>query len=284
MTIRPRRNLRQIVPLIGVVALSASCSSHPSAPGSPGATPPAATTREVVFPSGGLDLHGYLWEPPGRGPYPVVLYNHGSEKLPGSKPTLGAFFTAQGFVFFVPHRRGQGLSPGQYISDLVAQSPPAQQNQVVVDQLVAQVDDVSAALTYLVGLPEIDRSRVVVAGCSYGGIETVLASERDLAVRASVDFAGAAESWGNPILRTRLTDAVDRARVPIFFLQAMNDYNTAPSRFLSDEMARIGKPYQVKIYPPYGTTVDDAHGGFCTNAPEVWGTDVLAFLRTYIPL
>ena len=284
MTIRPRRNLRRIVPLIGVVALSASCSSHPTAPGAPGATPPAATTREVVFPSGGLDLHGYLWEPPGRGPYPVVLYNHGSEKLPGSKPTLGAFFTAQGFAFFVPHRRGQGLSPGQYISDLVAQSPPAQQNQVVVEQLVAQVDDVAAALAYLLTLPEIDRSRVVVAGCSYGGIETVLASERDLAVRASVDFAGAAESWGNPILRTRLTDAVDRARVPIFFLQAMNDYNTAPSLALSAEMARVGKPYQVKIYPPYGTTVDDGHGGFCTNAPDVWGADVLAFLRTYIPL
>ena len=285
MTIQPQRNLRRIVQLIGVVALSASCSSHPSAPAAPGATPPAAaTTREVVFPSGGLDLHGYLWEPPGRGPYPVVLYNHGSEKLPGSKPTLGAFFTAQGFAFFVPHRRGQGLSPGQYISDLVAQAPPAQQNQVVVDQLVAQVEDVAAALTYLLTLPEIDRSRVVVAGCSYGGIETVLASERDLTVRASVDFAGAAESWGNPILRTRLTDAVDRARVPIFFLQAMNDYNTAPSLALSAEMARVGKPYQVKIYPPYGTTVDDGHGGFCTNAPDVWGADVLAFLRTYIPL
>jgi carboxymethylenebutenolidase len=283
MTIRPRRDLRRIVPLIGLVALSASCGSHSNTPSAPGATPPAATTREVVFPSGGLDLHGYLWEPSGRGPYPAVLYNHGSEKLPGSKPTLGGYFTAQGFAFFVPHRRGQGLSPGQYISDLVAQSPPAQQNQVVVDQLVAQVDDVAAAFAYLLTLPEIDRSRVVVAGCSYGGIETVLASERDLAVRASVDFAGAAESWGNPILRTRLTDAVDRARVPIFFLQAMNDYNTAPSLALSGEMARVGKPYQVKIYPPYGTTVDDGHGGFCTNAPDVWGADVLAFLRTYIP-
>jgi hypothetical protein len=42
--------------------------------------------------------------------------------------------------------------------------------------------------------------------------------------------------------------------VPIFFLQAMNDYNTAPSLLLSAEMARVGKPYQVKIYPPYGTT------------------------------
>jgi carboxymethylenebutenolidase len=268
--------------LLGLAALSASCGSHPSAPSA--ITQGAATPREVAFPSGGLDLHGYLWEPSGHGPFTTVLYNHGSEKLPGSKPVLGAFFTAQGLAFFVPHRRGQGLSPGPYISDIVAQAPPAQQNQVVVDQLVAQVDDVAAALTYLLGLPEIDHSRVVVAGCSYGGIETLLASERDLPVRAAVDFAGAAESWaGNPILQARLVAAADHAHVPIFFLQAMNDYNIAPSVALSEEMGKIGKPYRVKIYPPYGTTVDDGHGGFCTNAPDVWGADVLAFLRAYTP-
>src|SRR5262245_16925843 len=282
MTIHPRWRPRRM--LWGLLALTAACSSHPSAPITVTSPATAPTPREIVFPSGGLDLHGYLWEPSGRGPFPTILYNHGSEKLPGSKPVLGAFFTAQGFVFFVPHRRGQGLSPGPYISDIVAQAPAAQRNQVAVDQLDAQADDVAAALTYLLGLPEVDRARVAVAGCSYGGIETLLASERDLPVRAGVDFAGAAESWaGNPILQTRLTTAVDRARVPIFFLQAMNDYNTTPSVALSGEMARMGKPYQVKIYPPYGTTVDDGHGGFCTNATDVWGGDVLAFLRTYIP-
>ncbi len=280
MIIRPR--WRRLSKLLVLVALSATCGSHASAPGP--VAPSAVTPREVVFPSGGLDLHGYLWEPSGHSALPAVLYNHGSEKLPGSKPVLGSFFTTQGFAFFVPHRRGQGLSPGPYISDIVAQAPPAQQNQVVVDQLVAQTDDVAAALTYVLGLPEIDHSRIVLAGCSYGGIETVLASERDLPVRASVDFAGAAESWaGNPLLQARLTAAVDRAHDPIFFLQATNDYNLAPSLMLSAEMARMGKPYQLKIYPPYGTTVDDGHGGFCTNATDVWGSDVLAFLRTYIP-
>jgi carboxymethylenebutenolidase len=129
-----------------------------------------------------------------------------------------------------------------------------------------------------------DQARLVVAGCSYGGIETLLASAGNLPVRAAVDFAGAAESWaGNQILQALLVAAVDRAQVPIFFLQAMNDYNTAPSLLLSAEMARVGKPYQVKIYPPYGTTVDDGHGGFCTNAADIWGAEVLTFLRTYIP-
>src|SRR5262249_46898634 len=188
---------------LGLQALiAASCGGSSSvSPTSPtGST--TANPREVVFPSAGLTLHGYLWTPSGRGPFPAVLYNHGSAKLPGSEPALGALFTAQGYEFFVPHRRGQGLSPGPYISDVVAQAPPAQQNQVVVDQLVAQADDVAAALTYLTGLPEVDRGRVAVAGCSYGGIETLLTSERSLPLRAAVDFAGADQSWaGNPIPR-----------------------------------------------------------------------------------
>src|SRR5215467_8670352 len=111
MAIRGRRILSGTLWLLALAALSVSCASHPSAPSTnaPAAVP---TPREVVFPSDGLDLHGYLWEPSGPGPFPTILYNHGSEKLPGSKPVLGAFFTNQGFAFFVPHRRGQGLSPG----------------------------------------------------------------------------------------------------------------------------------------------------------------------------
>jgi carboxymethylenebutenolidase len=268
-----------------LIALAAVCTSCGSSVAPMAPTPNSASQpRVVAFASGPFQLEGYLWEPAGPGPFPAVLYNHGSEKDPGSKPVLGAFFTARGYVFFVPHRRGQGLSPGPYISDVVAQAPPQQQNQVVVDRLVAQADDVVAALTFLFGRSEVDRGRIALAGCSYGGIETLLVAERDVPLRSGVDFAGAAESWAdNPILRARLLEAVDQARVPIFFLQAMNDYDITPSLVVSAEMARLGKPYQVKIYPAYGSTPQDGHGGFCTNARDVWGTDVIAFLETSMP-
>src|SRR5215469_7971224 len=82
--------------------------------------------QEVTFQSGKLQLHGFLWKPNGPGPFPAVLWNHGSEKLPGSQPALGNFYTSHYFVFFVPHRRGQGRSPGEYIQDVIAQTPPAQ--------------------------------------------------------------------------------------------------------------------------------------------------------------
>src|SRR5258705_371303 len=65
---------------------------------------------QVSFQSGSLTLGGFLWTPSGAGPFPAVVYNHGSEQLPGSKPAVGQFFSGRGHVLFVPHRRGHGLS------------------------------------------------------------------------------------------------------------------------------------------------------------------------------
>jgi len=74
----------------------------------------AAEPEEVTFPSGKLVLHGFLYRPQGNGPFPAILYNHGSEEKPGTKPALGEFFSSRGYVFFVPHRRGHGRSAYQF--------------------------------------------------------------------------------------------------------------------------------------------------------------------------
>jgi len=68
----------------------------------------------VSFASGDLTLKGLLWKPAGKGPFPAVLYNHGSEPRPqrfAPKATEG--FLKQGYAVFAPCRRGQGLSKGQ---------------------------------------------------------------------------------------------------------------------------------------------------------------------------
>lgn len=65
-------------------------------------------------------LGGLLYMPQGPGPFPALLYNHGS--APGRQndqafEQLGPLFASQGWVFFAPYRRGQGLSAesGRYI-------------------------------------------------------------------------------------------------------------------------------------------------------------------------
>ena len=40
--------------------------------------PASIVPETVVVPSGKLHLKGFLWKPNGRGPFPAVLFNHGS--------------------------------------------------------------------------------------------------------------------------------------------------------------------------------------------------------------
>src|SRR5271154_2239383 len=79
----------------------------------------------VAFPSGEITLHGVLYKPEGTGPFPAVVYNHGSAAGMVSKKAfdaLGPVFASHGWVFFGPYRRGQGLSAsaGPYIGDQIA--------------------------------------------------------------------------------------------------------------------------------------------------------------------
>jgi len=236
--------------------------------------------EEVVFSSGGRQLHGFLWKPEGSGPFRAIVWNHGSEKLPGSQPALANFYTAHSYVFFVPHRRGQGRSPGDYIQDQVAQTPPSERALRVVELQQAEVDDVIAGLNYLRSRTFVDPARIAISGCSYGGIQTLLAGERDLGIKALVPFAPGAMSWGqNQLLQDLLIRAVDRATAPVFLIQAENDYSLDPSHVLSKEANKKHKDFQSKIYPAFGRSHQDGHWGFCSSATDVWGADVLAFLE-----
>jgi carboxymethylenebutenolidase len=65
----------------------------------------------ITFTSGDLTLTGFIWKPEGPGPFPAILWNHGSEKLPSSGGSVATYFYSRGYVFLVPHRRGHGQSP-----------------------------------------------------------------------------------------------------------------------------------------------------------------------------
>lgn len=235
----------------------------------------------VDFASGAQTLHGFIWKPAGAGPFPAILFNHGSEELPGAKDGQAAFYLRRGFVLFVPHRRGQGRSKaaGPYIGtfyDAGAPDAPA-----LTNQLVAQVEDVKAAAAYLAGLPYVDSKRMATVGCSFGGIEALLAAESVPGIVAAVDFAGASyTSANNPPLQERMKQAATHARVPVLFLQAENDQDTTPSRVLAQLMTASGKKNQMHIYPANGTTAEEGHH-FCSGGPNpVWGDEVLAFLHS----
>ena len=76
--------------------------------------------QDVTIQAGEYRLHGCFRTPDGPGPFPVMIFNHGSEKNPApcGPPDLAHFYQEKGFAFFTFQRHGQGASPGEYIMDL----------------------------------------------------------------------------------------------------------------------------------------------------------------------
>ena len=140
------------------------------------------------------------------------------------------------------------------------------------------LDDASAGLAFLHTLRGVDAHRIALVGHSYGASLTLVMAERDDSVRAAVAFSGSTASWAHsPPLRARLVAAVDHAKMPIFLIEAANDFSVEPTKVLSSEMERLHKPYRSRIYPAVGTSAEDGHG-FIDLGVAAWEADVFAFL------
>ena len=75
------------------------------------------TKQVVTFPSGSLRLHGIVFRPEGKGPFPAVVYNHGSYKDPTEAiEILGPVFASRAVSYThldvykrqTPHRARTG--------------------------------------------------------------------------------------------------------------------------------------------------------------------------------
>jgi dienelactone hydrolase len=260
------------------------------------ANQPTATAPEiVVVPSGALQLKALLWLPENGGPFPVVLFNHGSGSsdamhtgpfvITEAAERLGPIFVKHGYAFLYLFRRGQGLSAdqGPFMQDVLqseetARGKEARQHLQFVLMTTDHLDDVLAGLTFLKSLPSIDSHRMAMVGHSFGGQLTLLAAERDSSVRAAITFGAAAASWKNSsAVRERLLAAVRKTNSPIMLVHAANDYSTIPGKIMAEELDKLGRPHLLKIYPPVRKTPDDGHN-FVYTAVGRWENDVFKFL------
>src|SRR6266850_1812362 len=251
--------------------------------------------QTVEVRSGTLTLRALLWRPPGKGPFPAILLNHGSgrsrEELERLGPyeqqanILGPVFARHGYLFLYLFRRGVGLSANQGInavelmnSEFAAHGQDARNTLQLRLLENEEMSDALSGLAFLRALPEVDARDVATIGHSFGGSLTLLLAEREPNLRAVVVFSGAGYSFDrSPELRARLLAAIDHGAAPVFFIHAENDYSLSSGKVLDARREHIGKPHRLKIYPPIGHTVDDGHD-FLHLGVNIWEPDLFAFL------
>jgi dipeptidyl aminopeptidase/acylaminoacyl peptidase len=107
--------------------------------------------EELTFESAGLELKGYFYQPPGEGPFPCLITNHGSTIAQGTtdvcRPGVAALLMSWGIASFLPHRRGYGNSPGiPWREQVAAEFGTDEYDERLAARLDDESDDVVAAL------------------------------------------------------------------------------------------------------------------------------------------
>ena len=243
--------------------------------------------RAIAFTSGPHTLKGWLHLPPGPGPFPCLITNHGSGidkgTLDVSRPGTAALLMSWGIASFLPHRRGYGASEGPaWREEVSAEYGTEAYDTQLAARLDAESDDVLAALSVVTALPEIDASHIGVMGSSFGGTTTLLAAAKSEKFTCAIDFAGAAMNWDRtPGLRRLMTEAALRLTMPVFFAQAENDYSIGPTQALPKALENTGKIVASRIFPPFGVNPHEGHL-LESRGPIVWAADIRHFLERHL--
>jgi len=243
---------------------------------------------ELNYPSGGLRIQAYLYKPEGEGPFPVVIYNHGSrlgrERHSVPFEYIGALLNPAGYVVLVSERRGYGRSDGPTWSE-----DAGNDGARFVARLQDETNDVLAAVDYLRTLPFVDSRRMGIMGWSFGGIVTMFAVSRSTVFAGAVNQAGGALTWStNAGVRRALIAAAEKTTTPTLLLVAENDRTTDSITTLGAIFEKRGIEHRTVIYAPFLASEQTFASGplghrlFSAQGVNVWRRDVLEFLARYL--
>jgi len=241
--------------------------------------------EQVFYASGNLKIEAYVFKPQGKGPFPVVIYNHGSrpghERAERPFAYVGKMLATNGYFVVVPERRGYGKSDGRQFSEEIGED----RGPRYVVRLQQEADDVIAAAEFAQTLPDADGSRITVMGWSFGGIVSVLAASRSDVFKVVVDQAGGALSWdGSPALQTALKEAASKIRIPLLGMVAENDRTTKSVKIVVEGAKKHGSRATLIVYPAFKSKenpsgVAPGHMIFSADGALLWESDLKDFLK-----
>jgi dienelactone hydrolase len=234
-------------------------------PGDPG----RPVTLEVTF-----------YTPPGPGPFPLAVMNHGATNTSASNRgeryqfTVSAYyFLSRGYAVALPMMRGFANSGGALLHLGCDVTQVARLN----------ASDIRGVTEALVRVRNIDRTRIIVAGQSFGGWNTLgLGADPPPGVRGLIAFNAAIRSSDCATQDGSMAAAAGwlgaEAKLPSLWFYGDNDtiMPQATWRAVFDHYRRAGGKAELVAIGPYGK---DSHQFLSfPDSLRLWAPKVDAFL------
>jgi carboxymethylenebutenolidase len=195
---------------------------------------PALEASMISFPSGSMQVLGYLARPKGGGPYPAVLIIHENSGLRDHFKDVARRLAKNGYVGFALDLLSPEGGTAKFADQAQAMTAQA---QIPPER---HVETMNAAVSHLQGLPYVRRDRIGTVGFCFGGgmVWRLATSSPDL--RAAVPFYGP-----NPPL-------ADVAKIKAAVLAIYGELDTrigAGIPAIREAMQNAHMVYDIVIYP-----------------------------------
>lgn len=230
---------------------------------------------------GRAELETTLFVPPGLGPFPLVVINHG--KAAGNPkfdpraryPIASREFVRRGYMVVVPMRPGFSKSGGHYIE---TGCNTESNGRLQAESIIAFLDE-------LVKRPEVDRTRILVIGQSHGGLTALaLGAVGYPGLRGLMNFAGGLRMTANFCTWEKsMVDAFAaygrEAKVPSLWFYGDNDGHWGADLPRAAHAAYLAAGGQARLVA-YGVFAGgDAHGMFSSaRGLDIWWPETEKFL------
>jgi dienelactone hydrolase len=229
----------------------------------------------------GAELETTIFKPPGDGPFPVVIMNHGKALGNPHDQTRDRFvalsreFVKRGYAVVIPMRQGFSKSGGEY----------ADYGCDMTKNGLAQANDLDSTVHYLRQQRWADTDHMIVAGQSYGGLTALAFGTRNIpGVKGVINFAGGLKvhggdcAWQNALVKAFGTYGAQSA-LPTLWFYGANDHHFGP-----ELVTQLYKAYQHAgghaTLVAYGPFKQDAHGmAGSHDGVKVWWPETEKFLK-----
>jgi dienelactone hydrolase len=228
-----------------------------------------------------VQLETTLYTPPGNGPFPLVIMNHGKERGSPAEQKRDRFlsmsreFVKRGYAVVVPMRQGFSKSGGKYV----------EVNCDMTSNGNIQADSLQGTLEYFSNQSWVDTDRIIVAGQSYGGLATMAFGARNFpGVKGLINFAGGLKyhggtcQWENS-LEQAFAQFGSQSHLPSLWFYGEND-----SHFAHPLANRLHQAYTANgglaKLVAFGAFKRDAHGLVGSrDGVSIWWPETETFLR-----